>query len=186
MGIVDDDRNFPLEIHVIGFAGQFDVIAGPDEVIRGALTHQRIFLIFVGYPEIEGALHQGAMISESRPVEPLVAARQRRHCLRGIEGEGGRRGTGIELVAARPQRVFHRRPLLQGAQKSGCYVVGEYGVGEVFRNHAQAPVAGAVFDRCKLHDYLVMRGTPSLPNPCPVAFPMRHGQSGDGCPKIGN
>src|SRR5690606_14534586 len=81
-----DGGQLPLEVAVVGLAGEFVVVAWSSEIVALALDQDRhAFRNF--YRKVEGSLHDVAVVAERRSVNKLISARQWRHCLFRIESK---------------------------------------------------------------------------------------------------
>ena len=124
---------------------------GAEEVVAAALVHQRVGVEALGHLGAARLAHQLHVVDEGRAVGPLVGARQRRHALRRLEGEGVARLAVVErcvqVLELRRQEVPVVQHLLQPGGDAGGIVRRV----EVARDDDQLAVARSVLVGGEFH-----------------------------------
>ena len=115
-----DHAELAFEVDAVGFARHRHLIKRAEEVVTRTLVHHRDGVEVRNRRCIESLLHQVAVVQEGRGIEPLRAARQRRHAALRIEREGVRHPSGIEGVVEFGKRTHDVVPARHRVDQGRC------------------------------------------------------------------
>ena len=149
--IAEKHGDLRLEIDAPVFARRLDRVAGPDEIIRVALVHERVLLELRGHRRPARLAHQLDVGEIGARVQPLVGARQRCTELPRVELEGAGPRRAVQIVVELLELRSDVAPVVERRLERWRRFIGDDGVLEVLRHDDERAVARVVLERAELH-----------------------------------